>query len=87
MPKTIDIKGHKLIAGLIGYFEKERDNGSPFVPVYFVTERVAAMLYVSVAILNKIDYKMKNNTLDSPKKPRLHTKCIQYSNRLNIGSI
>ncbi|KAF7270762.1 hypothetical protein GWI33_016268 [Rhynchophorus ferrugineus] len=74
MPRIIDIQGHKLIAALIGYFEKERDNGGSLLPVNSVRERVAAALNIRVHTVNNIAYKMKNNTLDSPKKTRRHTK-------------
>ncbi|XP_076270042.1 uncharacterized protein LOC143202414 isoform X2 [Rhynchophorus ferrugineus] len=84
MRKTIDIQGHKLIAALIGYFEKERDNGGSLLPVNSVRERVAAVLNITVGSVSNITYKMKNNNLDSPKKNRLHTKCV--TNR-DIGSI
>ncbi|KAF7269064.1 hypothetical protein GWI33_017822 [Rhynchophorus ferrugineus] len=43
MPKTIDIQGHKFIAALIGYFEKERDNGIPLLPVNSISGRVTAV--------------------------------------------
>ncbi|KAF7286232.1 hypothetical protein GWI33_006919 [Rhynchophorus ferrugineus] len=81
MPKTIDIKGHKLIAGLIGYFEKERDNGSPFVPVYFVTEQ-EENIPVQPSIL--INENKKNltylNKLSRKFYYRLRDRVIQYYN-------
>ncbi|XP_076274279.1 uncharacterized protein LOC143205088 [Rhynchophorus ferrugineus] len=39
MPKTIDIQGHKLIAALIGHFQKERDNEGPLLLVNSVREK------------------------------------------------
>ncbi|XP_076259284.1 uncharacterized protein LOC143195735 [Rhynchophorus ferrugineus] len=87
MPKLIDIQCHKLIAALIGYFEKERDNGGTLLPVNSVRERITAVLNIIVGTVNNIAYKMKNNTLDSPKKTRLHTKWVTNLDHLDIGSI
>ncbi|KAF7287934.1 hypothetical protein GWI33_000276 [Rhynchophorus ferrugineus] len=49
MPKTGDIQSHKLIAALIDYFEKERDNGGPRLPVNFVREKPVET-YVTVTV-------------------------------------
>ncbi|XP_076266374.1 uncharacterized protein LOC143200022 [Rhynchophorus ferrugineus] len=89
MLKTIDSQGYKLIAALINYFETERDNGGPLSPIIreVVRERVAAALNISMGTVNNIAYKMKNNTLDSPKKTRLHTKWVMSLDHLDIGSI
>ncbi|XP_076251661.1 uncharacterized protein LOC143190934 [Rhynchophorus ferrugineus] len=47
-------------------------------------EWVPAVLNTTVGTVSNIAYKMKNNTLDSPKKTRLHTK---WMTNLDIGSI
>ncbi|KAF7283824.1 hypothetical protein GWI33_022864 [Rhynchophorus ferrugineus] len=87
MSKTIDIQGHKFIAALIDYFEKERDNVGPLLLVNTVRERVAAGLNITVSTVNNIAYKMKNNTLDSAEKTRLHTKWVTNLDHLDIGFI
>ncbi|XP_076256749.1 uncharacterized protein LOC143194068 [Rhynchophorus ferrugineus] len=83
----MDIQGHKLIAALIDYFEKERDKKGPILLLNSVRKRVAAGLNIIVSTVNNITYKMKNNKLDSPKKTRLHTKWVTNIDHLDIGSI
>ncbi|XP_076259511.1 uncharacterized protein LOC143195866 [Rhynchophorus ferrugineus] len=87
MPKTIDIQGHKLIAALIDYFEKERDNEGPLLLVNSVRGWVPSALNISVATMNNIAYKMKNNTLDSAKKNHLHTMWVTNLDHFDIGFI
>ncbi|XP_076260136.1 uncharacterized protein LOC143196357 [Rhynchophorus ferrugineus] len=71
----------------VGRTRKERDNGGLLLPVNSVNERVATVLNITVGTVNNIAYQMKNNTLDSPKKTRLHTKWVTNLDYLDIGSI
>ncbi|XP_076275819.1 uncharacterized protein LOC143206875 [Rhynchophorus ferrugineus] len=88
MPKPLDIQSQKQIASLINYFERERENGGPLLPIKCVRERVADALHVSMGTVTKISQKVKNNiTLDSPKKKRPHLKRVTNQDNLDIGSI
>ncbi|KAF7266544.1 hypothetical protein GWI33_020053 [Rhynchophorus ferrugineus] len=88
MPKPLNSQSQKQIASLINYFERERDNGGPLLPITCVRERVADALRVSTGTVSKISQKVKNNiTLDSPKKKRSYAKRVTNQNNLDIGSI
>ncbi|KAK5650260.1 hypothetical protein RI129_001289 [Pyrocoelia pectoralis] len=88
MPKHINSTAKKLIASLIDYFEKERDNGGPLLPLQAVRERVAQALNVSSSTVSTISNAVKNNELlKSPSKHHPRPKSVTDITHLNVDSI
>ncbi|KAK5650056.1 hypothetical protein RI129_001085 [Pyrocoelia pectoralis] len=88
MPKHLNSTAKKLVASLINYFEKERDNGGPLLPLQAVRERVAQALNVSSSTVSAISNAVKNNELlNSPSKHRPHPKSVTDIIHLNVNSI
>ncbi|KAF2898566.1 hypothetical protein ILUMI_07611 [Ignelater luminosus] len=70
-------KAKELVASLISYFEQERDNGGPLIPVTAVRERVTNALNLSLRTVNAISQMCKSGEpLCSPKKTKRHEKPI-----------
>jgi hypothetical protein len=77
MPKPLSKHSQEMIAKLIRYFEQERDNRGPLLPLGAVRERVANALQVSVATISGVSSKIASNVLlRTPKKKRPRTKLI-----------
>lgn len=79
MPKrgqTLKSGAHELIIKLQDYFERERQNGGPLVPVEQVQERVSQALGVSKRTITNINKEkfgstgMEDIILRTPKKKR-----------------
>ncbi|KAK5640400.1 hypothetical protein RI129_011211 [Pyrocoelia pectoralis] len=95
MPKHLNSTAKKLMASLIDYFEKERDNGGPLLPLQAVREnfnyllsRVAQALNVSSSTVSAISNAVKNNELlKSPSKHRPYPKSVTDITHLNVDSI
>ncbi|KAF5271777.1 hypothetical protein FQA39_LY08100 [Lamprigera yunnana] len=70
-------RGKEMIASLTSFFEPERDNDGPFVPLTAVRERVAAALNISIRTVDSVSQIVKNNNaLKSPKKQKIHKKLV-----------
>ncbi|XP_019757861.2 uncharacterized protein LOC109536189 isoform X4 [Dendroctonus ponderosae] len=88
MPKPLDSRSKELVANLIRYFEQERDNQGPFLPLAAVRERVAAALCLSKTTVSAISTRVKSNeVLTSPKRKRSRTKSITNPDVLDSNGI
>ncbi|CAG9833274.1 unnamed protein product [Diabrotica balteata] len=88
MPKQLNSRCRELVACLIDYFEQERINGGPFLPLNAVRERVAAALKLSLSTVSTISQAVKNNeVLKSPPKKRYHKKTKTNTEELNVSGI
>ncbi|KAI4463711.1 hypothetical protein MML48_4g00013108 [Holotrichia oblita] len=73
MPKGLNFQSKKLVASLISYFEKERDNGGP----KNVRKRVADALQLHPSTVSAISKDVKEGrSLSSPKKIRNRKKPV-----------
>ncbi|KAF5285792.1 hypothetical protein FQA39_LY04253 [Lamprigera yunnana] len=71
--KLFGSRGKEMIASLTSFFEAERDNGGPFLPLTAVRERVAATLNISIRTVDSVSQIVKNNdALKSLKKRQIH---------------
>jgi hypothetical protein len=88
MPKKLNSRCKELVASLANYFEQERDNNGPFLPLTSVRERVAAALKLSVSTVSNISKAMKSHQrFKSPPKKRIRTKSVNNTAIVNTSGI
>ncbi|KAF5276978.1 hypothetical protein FQR65_LT16102 [Abscondita terminalis] len=64
-----------MVINLLAYFEQEKDNGGPLIPLTCVQERVATALGISIASVKRVKSDHRSNpTLSSPGKKRSRKK-------------
>jgi hypothetical protein len=77
MPKPLRKQSKELVSALISYFERERDNGGPLLPLSAVRERVANALQLSLSSVNRIStIRRCGFPQTSPKKTRPRRKPV-----------
>ncbi|XP_072398158.1 uncharacterized protein [Diabrotica undecimpunctata] len=88
MPKQLNSRSKELVASLVNYFEEERNNNGPLLPLNAVQERVAAALKISVRTVSTIcQMQKKGEQFESPKKKRCTNKRVTNTTTLNTSSI
>ncbi|KAF7283825.1 hypothetical protein GWI33_022864 [Rhynchophorus ferrugineus] len=81
MSKTIDIQGHKFIAALIDYFEKERDNVGPLLLVNTVREEPNILNDINHKALKDLDDEIYGQPLpldDLSGTYKLYINTVKY---------
>ncbi|KAK4872331.1 hypothetical protein RN001_014360 [Aquatica leii] len=73
--KTLRSQSRQMVVNLLAYFQQEKDNGGPLIPLTSVQERVSTALGVSLASVKRIKSEHKlNPVLSSPGKKRSRRK-------------
>ncbi|KAL1509914.1 hypothetical protein ABEB36_004578 [Hypothenemus hampei] len=91
MPKPLKSKSKELVASLVSYFEKERDNGTPLLPLTAVRE--GNNIYYTVSCCDSFEYSKISQTvrngqsLQSPKRRRNRPKMVANINTLVLSAI
>ncbi|CAH1970170.1 unnamed protein product [Acanthoscelides obtectus] len=70
--KTLGSQSQGLVLPLLNYFQQEKDNGGPLLPLLAVQERVAQALSISLSTITRIQRRLSSNenVLRSPGKKR-----------------
>ncbi|CAH2010302.1 unnamed protein product [Acanthoscelides obtectus] len=81
--KTLSSQSQGLVLSLLNYFQQEKDNGGPLLPLLAVQERVAQALSISLSTITRIQRRLSSNdnVLRSPgkKRPRKKSKTTDLS--------
>ncbi|KAL1492343.1 hypothetical protein ABEB36_010604 [Hypothenemus hampei] len=88
MPKPLNSSSKKLVASLLNYFEIEKENNGPLIPISAVRQRDADALNLSINTVSKISQDLTNNrVLSSPKKKRSYAKRVTDTEKLDVSVI
>ncbi|CAH2002227.1 unnamed protein product [Acanthoscelides obtectus] len=81
--KTLSSQSQGLVLSLLNYFQQEKGNGGPLLPLLAVQERVAQALSISLSTITRIQRRLSSNdnVLRSPgkKRPRKKSKTTDLS--------
>lgn len=72
--KVFDCKTKLLILNVLAYFELEKENGGPVIPLARVQDRVAAAFKISVRSVQRLVHDDKQNIIVKSRKERLKPK-------------
>ncbi|KAK4885613.1 hypothetical protein RN001_001884 [Aquatica leii] len=84
--RRLGSRGKELVANLIEFFQQERDNGGPFIPVTSVRKRVAAALKINISTVTSVSQALKKNE-PFVSKQRPHKKPITNIEEFNKCAI
>ncbi|CAH2005541.1 unnamed protein product [Acanthoscelides obtectus] len=81
--KSLSSQSQGLVLSLLNYFQQEKDNEGPLLPLSAVQERVAQALSISLSTITRIQRRLSSNdnVLRSPgkKRPRKKSKTTDLS--------
>ncbi|KAL1493795.1 hypothetical protein ABEB36_009484 [Hypothenemus hampei] len=77
MVKGLSSKFQEMVISLITFFERERDNNGPFLPLTAVRDRVAVAFNLSISTIHNISSKSnKGEIIRSPLKRHKRAKPV-----------